>query len=216
MVQAPVRQSGGRVTRTTPAQGTDGETVIDESLSWLALTIQCDNPTGQWWYIPQADVFIPPYTVGTVRPLLGGSQRGSVVRRTPGGFTSNPNASETASFTFIQDREQALSGYSVSGFTAPFSTVLQGPLTSRSGTIAVAATSQQLMAENLARRYVLVVNPGTNTIWIRPGVAAATQAQPSIPILANGSYVMEGSMICTQAWQIIGPAAGDPFTAYEG
>lgn len=92
----------------------------------------------------------------------------------------------------------------------------QGALTDRSGTIAVNATAQQLMAANASRRYLLIHNPdATNNIWIN-FTTTAVQAQPSIKIVPGGSFVMEGSFVSTELISIIGALATQPFTAKEG
>ena len=90
-----------------------------------------------------------------------------------------------------------------------------GPFTDGSGSIAIAATSQALFAASATRKYLLVTNISTDTLWINFGIAAI-QDQPSVPILTNGSFVMEGSFINNQAINIIGPNAGAKFTAKQG
>lgn len=95
--------------------------------------------------------------------------------------------------------------------------VAQGALTDRSGDIAAADTSEEVMAANASRRYLLIQNlSAANVMWIDFGVAAVKD-QPSIMLAANGgSFVMEGSFICTQAINIICATINEPYAAKEG
>lgn len=91
-----------------------------------------------------------------------------------------------------------------------------GTLTDRSGTITTGGTAQQLAPANASRHYLLVVNDSaTETMWINFTTTAVT-SEPSIPILANGSFVMESSFVSTEAVSIIAATTGHPWTAKEG
>ena len=97
-------------------------------------------------------------------------------------------------------------------------------LTNRSGTITTGGTSQQLVAANASRSYLLIVNLSTDTLWISFGATAASAGQPSIPLspavsansYGGGAFTMEGSAISTDAVQIYGATTGDAFSAWEG
>ena len=91
-----------------------------------------------------------------------------------------------------------------------------GTLTDRSGTLTTAATSQQIAPANPSRRYLLIQNVSTTEIlWVN-FTAAATQAEPSIMLAANGgSLVMESSSVSTEAVNVIAATAGHPWTAKE-
>lgn len=97
-------------------------------------------------------------------------------------------------------------------------------LTNASGTITTGGTSQQLVAANSSRKYLLVVNLSTDTLWIRFGSTAAAASEPSIPLnpavaassYGGGAYEMAGSAISTDAIQIYGATTGDAFSAWEG
>lgn len=90
----------------------------------------------------------------------------------------------------------------------------RGSLTDGSGTITTGGTSQQIFAANAARKYLLVVNVSVLDLWINFGVAAV-QTQPSIKIVPNGSFVMEGFFVSTETVNIIGATTGTIFTAKQ-
>lgn len=91
----------------------------------------------------------------------------------------------------------------------------QGTLTDKSGTISSGGAAQTLAAANTSRKYLLIVNVSAETLWIN-FTTAAVQTQPSVPIVPNGSYVMEASYISTELISIIGATTGSAFTAKEG
>lgn len=92
----------------------------------------------------------------------------------------------------------------------------QGTLTDRSGTITSGGASQQVMAANASRKYLLVQNNSVAALWVNFTGAAVT-TQPAIQLAANGgSIVMEGSFVSTEAVTIIGATTGQVFTAKEG
>lgn len=90
-----------------------------------------------------------------------------------------------------------------------------GSLTDRSGTITSGGTAQTLAAANTARKYLFVENVSIGDLWINFTTTAVAN-QPSILIKANGSFVMEGTYISTEAVSIIGATTGQAFTAKEG
>lgn len=89
-----------------------------------------------------------------------------------------------------------------------------GTLVNRSGSIAVDATAQSLAPANASRKYLLVQNNSDANMWIN-FTTTAVQAQPSILLLPNASFVMETNFISTEAISIIGPTAGKTYTAKE-
>jgi hypothetical protein len=90
-----------------------------------------------------------------------------------------------------------------------------GALTDRSGTITTGGTSQQVMAANTNRKYLLIQNESTGDLWINFGVAAVI-AQPSIRLGQWDAFVMEEGFISTQALNVIGATTAQAFTAKEG
>lgn len=92
----------------------------------------------------------------------------------------------------------------------------QGSVTDRSGTITTGGSSQQVMAANPNRQFLLIQNVSTDNLWVRFGASAAVQTQPSIKLLPNSDLTFNGSWVPTQAVQIIGPTTSQAFTAEEG
>jgi len=89
-----------------------------------------------------------------------------------------------------------------------------GKLTDRSGTIAAADTSQQLMPANPERSYWMLQNQsGEADLWIREG-AAATTGKPSTRIGPLETYTP--SFIDTRRIFIISDTDGVEFTCKEG
>jgi len=95
------------------------------------------------------------------------------------------------------------------------SSPVQGTLTDGSGTITTANTSQQVFAANSNRRYLLLQNISSATLWFN-FTSAATTAQPSLQLPSGASFVMEGSFVSTEAVNIIGGTAGQAFVAKQG
>lgn len=99
-------------------------------------------------------------------------------------------------------------------------------MTERSSSIVVAATSQQLMAANPARKYLFVQNPSTltgqgiaaaETLFIRFGASAATvNTGTSIELVAGATFIMESNYVSTQAVQVIATTINHKFIAVEG
>jgi hypothetical protein len=90
-----------------------------------------------------------------------------------------------------------------------------GALTDRSGTITTGGTSQQVMAANTNRKYLLIQNESTGDLWINFGVAAVA-TQPSIRLGQWDAFVMEEGFISTQTLNVIGATTAQAFTAKEG
>lgn len=89
-----------------------------------------------------------------------------------------------------------------------------GTLTDRSGVIAAADTSQQLMAANPERSYWMLQNHSeTAALWIREG-AAATTGRPSTRIGPQESYTPQ--FIDTRRIYIISDTDAVEFTCKEG
>lgn len=93
--------------------------------------------------------------------------------------------------------------------------VPQATLTSRSGTITLGGTAQQLAAANTARKGFMVQNNSAGVLWINELGAPAVTAQPSISIQPNAMYVSERDACPTGAISIIGATTAQAFTARE-
>lgn len=87
--------------------------------------------------------------------------------------------------------------------------------TDHSGTLAANNTAQQVMPANLNRKYLLIQNVSAIALWINFNTDANAD-QPSIKLVADGSFVMEASAIVTDSVSIIGLTSGSSFTAKEG
>lgn len=99
---------------------------------------------------------------------------------------------------------------------SPFSVApVRGAITNRSGTITSGGASQILAAANATRSYFFIQNISTNILWINFGVAAA-QDSPSIKLLPESTFVMEGGFVSIDSVTIIGPTTGAKFVAKEG
>lgn len=92
----------------------------------------------------------------------------------------------------------------------------QGALTDHSGTIAAANTSQQVMAANAARRYLLVQNLDTSEdLWI-DFTADAVESEPSLKIAPGQSFVQESGFVSTEAVNVIAATVGHAFAVKSG
>ncbi len=89
-----------------------------------------------------------------------------------------------------------------------------GKVTDRSGSIATADTSQQLLAANPERSYWMLQNQSDSAaLWIREGAAAVT-SQPSTRIGPLETYTPQ--FIDTRRINIISDTEGVEFTCKEG
>ena len=89
-----------------------------------------------------------------------------------------------------------------------------GTMTDRSGSITLGGTAQVIMASNATRKYLFIQNTSDTTMWCN-FTTTAVSSQPSIMIIAGASFVMEGSIISTEAVSCIGSTTGKVFTAKE-
>jgi hypothetical protein len=93
--------------------------------------------------------------------------------------------------------------------------VVQGNLTNRSGTITTANTSQQIIAANTNRRYLLIQNHSDSIIYIAFGVTATTSNGIGLTP-GGGSLIYENGFIPTQAINAICTRSNSDFVAWEG
>jgi hypothetical protein len=93
----------------------------------------------------------------------------------------------------------------------------RGSLTDGSGTIATGGASQQIFAANTARKYLIIQNLSSESLWINFGTAAvADQPSLELPGTVKSSFVMEGMFVSTQTVNIIGATTGSKFVAKQG
>lgn len=91
-----------------------------------------------------------------------------------------------------------------------------GNLSDLSGTITVAATSQELAAVKVGRKYLFIQNLDTGEdLWINFTDDAVIEAEGSICIQGRGVFVMESSFISSEKVTIIATTVDHKFTAKE-
>lgn len=89
----------------------------------------------------------------------------------------------------------------------------RGTFTDRSGTVTVGGTSQQVMAANATRSYLLVQNVSTADLWVNFGGSAVTN-QPSLKLAPGASFEMTDP-VNTALVSVIGATTGQAFAAKE-
>lgn len=155
----------------------------------MAITPSNDSVT---YTSPRGDVNRPADVVVAVNPD-GTSISGS------GGGTANTNIT-------------SIGGNPVTT-SLPISALGVTPV-NRSGTIAVAATAQQLMAANASRKGFWVQNVSSADLWINDAGTAAG-GQPSMLIPAGALYESPETGVPTSAISIFGATLGQAFSARE-
>lgn len=108
---------------------------------------------------------------------------------------------------------------------APALTPARGAMTNRSGSIAVANTSQQLMAANAARTGLIIENPisaagqgigAVETLYINiSGAAAVVDGGTSIELAPGGVYYSGAGPVPTSQINVIATSANHRYIAYE-
>lgn len=91
----------------------------------------------------------------------------------------------------------------------------QGSFTDHSSTITAGGSSQEVMTDNVHRRYLFVQNVSSGRLWVNFAGTAAVQGQPSILLEPGDSLVMESSFVVVDDVTIIGATTGQAFTAKE-
>lgn len=83
--------------------GRPGSNVGPIDLGFIARTVRIDNPTNQWWFLPAAQQWIPPYTFNIVCQLVLKSQIALVQNLAPAGQTQGaPITGQEAVFIFTE------------------------------------------------------------------------------------------------------------------
>lgn len=100
-------------TLTTTAVA-DAVSIPRTQLGFQARTLRVDNFSGQWFYVPAAQQWVPPYTFGIVirLPLV---EMADVRAVTPpgAGFTSTPLAGQQPIFTYEATRFEPNGGTAI-------------------------------------------------------------------------------------------------------
>lgn len=84
----------------------------------------------------------------------------------------------------------------------------------KSGTITLGGTAQTIATVNRGRRYFLLQNVSSGTLWLNVDVTAV-QTQPSIKLLPDDVLIWEGTFVPAGAISLIGATTGQAFTAKE-
>jgi hypothetical protein len=91
-----------------------------------------------------------------------------------------------------------------------------GTITNRSLAITTGGTAQQLMAANVARKYLLIQNQhATESIFFNFTTTAVADS-PSVEIKAGVTYEMYGGFVSTEAISVIAATTGHKVIAKEG
>jgi hypothetical protein len=174
-------------------------------------TITASNPsvsaTGS--AVP-ADATMVGGTDGTNLRALSTTTTGQLNTQIQGGGNT---ATVTAASALKVDGSAVTQPVSGSG---SFTTIgANGTLTDNSGTTSgTANTSTQIMASNSTRKYLVIQNVGTATIWINFTTAATTN-QPSIELSQGASFSMDSNFVSTEAINVISATASVAYTAKQ-
>lgn len=136
---------------------------------------------------------------------------------TPDGVIRNAGADPSTQYPAVVFPDGALK-VSLSGSTTSNVTISSAvAVTDRSGTLTTGSTSQQVMAANTARRFLLVMNPigATETLFIGCGITATT-ASGMITLAPGGSWIESGAAVPSNAINVNAVTTAHAFTALEG
>lgn len=98
-----------------------GQTIQNQPLdNFVARSVTVDNPSGQWFYLPNQQRWIAPYTLGTIIALNSGQEGASSVQsgaslvniqsQTPSGQVSRPTSGQQATFVYSTDAHPNAAG----------------------------------------------------------------------------------------------------------
>lgn len=89
-----------------------------------------------------------------------------------------------------------------------------GTTTDHSSSITTGGSSQLLMSANTSRKYLFIQNNSANDLWFNFSISAVL-SPPSIKLLSNAVYTMEGTSCSAESINIIGATTGQSFTVKE-
>lgn len=139
-------------------------------------TVRIENPTGAYWYIPQALVFIQPYITGRVLKLPSGAQKFSALFQAPTDLQEPAAAQLTnsppATFILTDDDDVPDSGTLLGGSSANREFVILTPVAG-------------VVTYTLPRP---APNGLTMTIYNEGALAAPVQGTVTGGILTSGSF----------------------------
>ena len=179
------------------------------------ITFESSNDNVNWTTVPLYDAASPTATPVTSYNVAASTVRffaGQVARRF---FRARISTGITGTTTGVQ----CFSSWHIAAFSPPFQQSVISPaqstVTDRSGTISSGGVAQTLANANTSRKYLIIQNLSAENLYIN-FTTTAVQGQPSLLLLPNGSFVMEGSFVSTEAVSIIGATTGSAFAAKEG
>lgn len=94
-----------------------------------------------------------------------------------------------------------------------------GTVTDRSGALTAGSASEEIMAANPDRKYLLIQNPvdASETLYVNfTTVADELTNNGSIELAAGGSILMEGAFVSTEAVNVNAVTTNHYFIAKEG
>ncbi|MEM4408335.1 MAG: hypothetical protein QXI19_06295 [Candidatus Caldarchaeum sp.] len=162
----------------------DGSDVGPVDLGFIARTVRVDNPTNQWYFIPAAQQWVPPYTMNMVCQLVLKTQIAGVRNMAPAGITqAAPISGQTATFIWTERVYLPSAGFVQAVRTSPDLPVR----TDTSNTISPGAD----VIDTLSREFVFDGN-----LWYRKRGVVYTNLLPSgtrtttqiLPDRTNYSY----------------------------
>lgn len=166
-------------------------------------------------------------TGGSIKTDKTGFTEGSSTFTPVGGVvndTASGDVTEDANGAFRMTSKRALHvslrngvGNELGTAAAPLAIqAASGLLTDRSGKITAGGAAQPLAASNPTRRYLLIQNTSSGSIWFN-FTATAVSGQPSIQLAAGSApFLMDGSFVTPEAVSVIGLVTDLPYTAKEG
>lgn len=229
---ATVNIDGELLVKASPAEGSATESKQDTQITHLEALAAEDFATEATLGLLLAETADIDNGVGSdvtdpvpAMPVGGSGVRGwlsAIWTKLNAGLTvegtvavSNPSYPlPTGQVTTLTPQTDVLTDAQLRAQPVPVAAV-RGPVTDRSGSIAEGGTSQQVMAANPARSYLLIVNQSTAVMWIDFG-SAAVAGQPSVRLRADDTFVMEAGFVATDAVHVLCSDTGAEYVAKEG
>lgn len=159
-------------TPTIVAAGLDGQ------LGFPAASVVIQNPTPYWWFLPDAPLWIPPYTINLNHNFANPLEKARVLFQAPID-RAQPAVSTIASlatFTFLDAPQLPTTLISSDSMTIAGVVAVQEERADTAATtsIAAAAADTQLLAANAARLSASVFNQtATGILYLKYGAGAS-------------------------------------------
>ena len=88
--------------------------VTEQQLGFTAHSVRVDNPTAAYYYLPDQNIYIPPFQTGVVIALTG-TQKAFIKYQSPSTYTNPPTLQGAASFTYSGTATNNDSGVQLAG-----------------------------------------------------------------------------------------------------